>query len=75
MYMIWEHILWITFLNEPELFFLYTVKWFQLFLYNSHNLVSVICSIWHIDRTLSGATTPGQSGPRSNGKEGVVYIL
>ena len=25
-------------------------------------------------RTLSDATTPGQSGPGSNGKEGVLYI-
>ena len=31
-------------------------------------------SIWPIDRTLSGATTPGQSGPGSNGKEGVLCI-
>ena len=32
-------------------------------------------SIWSIERTLSGATTPGQSGPESNGNEGVQYIL
>ena len=31
-------------------------------------------SIWAIDRTLSGATTPGQSGPGSKGNEGVLYI-
>ena len=31
-------------------------------------------SIWPIDRTLSGATTPGQSGPGSYGNEGVVCI-
>ena len=31
-------------------------------------------TIWPIDRTLSGATTPGQSGPRSNGNEEVVHI-
>ena len=34
-----------------------------------------ICSIWHIDRTLSGATTLGQSGVGSNGNEGVLSIL
>ena len=56
-----------------------TVKWFQVLLYNSHNLTSVIflhtvCSIWSIDRTLSSATTPGQSGPGSNGNEGVLHI-
>ena len=31
-------------------------------------------SIWPIDRTLSDATTQGQSGPRSNGNEGVLHI-
>ena len=31
-------------------------------------------SIWPIDRTLSGATTPGQIGPGSDGSEGVLFI-
>ena len=31
-------------------------------------------SIWPIDRTLSGATTPGQSGPGSYGNERVLRI-
>ena len=31
-------------------------------------------SIWPIDRTLSGATTQGQSGTESDGKEGVPRI-
>ena len=31
-------------------------------------------SIWPIDRTQSGATTPGQSGPGSDGNEGVHDI-
>ena len=31
-------------------------------------------SIWPIDKTLSGATTPGQSGPGSNGSDGVLRI-
>ena len=31
-------------------------------------------SIWPIDRVLSGATIPGQSGPGSNGNEGVLRI-
>ena len=30
---------------------------------------------WPIDRTLSGATTLGQSGPGSNGIEGVLSVL
>ena len=31
-------------------------------------------SIWLIDRTLSGATTPGLSGPGSDGSKGVLCI-
>ena len=31
-------------------------------------------SIWPIDRTLSSATTQDQSGPESNGNEGVLHI-
>ena len=31
-------------------------------------------SIWSIDRILSGATTPGQSGPGSDGNEAVLRI-
>ena len=32
------------------------------------------CSIWPIDRILSGATTPVQSDPGSDGHEGVLCI-
>ena len=32
-------------------------------------------SSWPIDKTLSGAPTPGQSGPGSNGNKGVLHIL
>ena len=32
-------------------------------------------SIWAVDRTLSWATIPGQSGPGSNNNEGVPCIL
>ena len=31
-------------------------------------------SIWPLDRTLPGATIPGQCGPGSNGNEGVLCI-
>ena len=31
-------------------------------------------SIWPLDRTLSGATTPSQSVPRSNSNEKVLHI-
>ena len=62
----------------PELF-LHKFKWFYVLLYSSHNLTLVIClqrvySVRSIDRTLSGATTPGQSGPRNNGNEEVFHI-
>ena len=30
--------------------------------------------IWPMDRTLSGLTNPGQSGPESDGNEGVLCI-
>ena len=38
------------------------------------NISTQFSSIWPIDRTLSGATTPGQSGLGSVGKEGVHCI-
>ena len=31
-------------------------------------------SIWPLDRALSGATTPGESGPGNDGNEGVFRI-
>ena len=31
-------------------------------------------SIWPIDKTLSGATTPGHSGPGSDGNKGLLHI-
>ena len=30
--------------------------------------------IWPIDGTLTGTTTLGQSGPKSNGNEGVLQL-
>ena len=58
---------------------MHTVKWFQILQYNSHNLIQVICehtvcSIWALDRTLSGATATGPSGPGSNENEGELHI-
>ena len=40
---------------------------------NSH-LLSHSFFIWPMNRTLSGITTPGQSGPGSNGNEEVLHI-
>ena len=65
----------IKILNESELF-LHKVKWFQVLLSNLISLISLhtVCSIWPIDKILSDATTLGQSGPWSNGNEGVLCI-
>ena len=38
------------------------------------NISTQYSSIWSIDKTLSGATTPDHSGPASNGNEGVLRI-
>ena len=37
-------------------------------------MITQFSSIWPIDRTLSGATIPGQSGPGSDYNEGVLHI-
>ena len=60
--------------------FLHTFKRFQVLLYNSHNLASVIClhtvcHFWPIDRTLPGTTTLSLSELGSNGNKGVLNIL
>ena len=59
--------------------FLHIVKWFQVLLYNSHSLTSVLFAhvvgfIWPINRTLSSATTLGLSGHRSWDSKGVLHI-
>ena len=41
---------------------------------NSKHSKPRFSSIWPIDRTLSGAATPGQSGPGSDGNEEVLRI-
>ena len=38
------------------------------------SVITQFSSVWPIDRTLLGATTPGQSRPESNGNEGVFRI-
>ena len=38
------------------------------------SISTLFSSIWPIDRTLSGATTWGQSGPGSDGNKGVLCI-
>ena len=39
----------------------------------SHLFAHIFCSIWPIDRSLSGSTTPGQNEPGSNDNEGVLH--
>ena len=78
-----KHILLIIFLNTPELFF-HTIKWLQVLLCISNNSIKHLSfvytqfkhqnsSIWPIDRTLSGTTTPGQSRLGSNGNEELLH--
>ena len=38
------------------------------------SVITQFSSIWPIDRTISSATTPGQSGPGSDGNEEVLCI-
>ena len=65
--------------NFIQHFSLHTVKWFQVLICNTNNLTlfnfSIVkcsnSSIWSIEGTLRGTTTPGQSGPGSNGNEGI----
>ena len=45
-----------------------------LFLVIQFSISTQFSSIWPIDRTLSSATTPSQSGPGSDGNEGVPRI-
>ena len=41
----------------------------------THSSISTqFSSIWPLDRTLSGATTPGQSEPKSNSSKAVLCI-
>ena len=51
---------------------MHTVIWYQVFLYNTNNFLN--SSIWPIDGTQTGTTTPGQSEPGSNIKKGVLLI-
>ena len=45
-----------------------------LFLIIRFSINTQFSSIWPIDRTLSGATTPGQSGPGSDGFDRILHI-
>ena len=52
----------------------YTV-WLYLKKTIQFSISTQFSSIWSIDGTLSGATTPSQSEPKSDGNKGVLCIL
>ena len=56
--------------------FIYIQLIIKTFLYQAIQFIrsTQISSIWPIERTLSGATTPGQSGAGRYGREGVLRI-
>ena len=77
--MICKYILLIAFLNESKLICLHTVKWFQVLLCISKNSIKHQSFVYtqlndQMLLFLSGAITPGQSGPRSDSNEGVLHI-
>ena len=55
-------------------FCLLTVKWKKVNFKQPSLAKLQFSSIWPIDRTLSGATTSGQSEPGSDGNKEVFYI-
>ena len=57
--------------NAKSIFIFYTYKQFY---YKQFSINTQFSSNWLIDRTLPGATTPGQSRPWSDGSEGVLRI-
>ena len=64
---------WVTLLQK---FCRYTVSMSKTVIFQTirFSINTQFSSIWFIDRTLSSATTPNQSGPGSDGNEGVLRI-
>ena len=46
--------------------------WYQVFLFNTNNFSTDLLDTY---KRLTGTTTPGQSGPRSNDNEGILHTL
>ena len=69
-------LLCITNISAKHQLFVYTQLNDQTFLFLTiqFSISHFLCTIWLLDRTLSGATTPSQSGPGSNGNEGILHI-
>ena len=58
------------------MFFVYTQLNVKTILFQTiqFSISTRFSSIWSVDRTLSGVVTPDQSGPGSDGNEGVLRI-
>ena len=61
-------------LTYVDSFFVYTLLNVKTVQEIQFSISTLFSSIWPIDRTLSGATTLGQSGPGSDGNEEVLCI-
>ena len=75
-YFKWFSLAWVHSLIIKTLLF-QAIQFSQTFLFqtNHYSINMQFSSIWPIDITLSGATTPSQSGPGSDANEGVLCIL
>ena len=69
-------VLFQTLLSSVNILFVYTQLNVKIVLFQAiqFRTSSQFSSIWPIDRTLTGATTAGQSRPGSNGNKGVLCI-
>ena len=71
-----QTVLFQTFQFSIRIVFVHTVKCENSSIScNSVNISTQFSSIWPINRTLSGATTLGQSEPGSYGNEWILRIL
>ena len=72
-------------ISSIAIYCLHTVKWFQVLLSNTNSPIWtqlnghkyrkwLTISIWPINGNLTGTTNPDQSGPGSNGNEGLLHI-
>ena len=74
----WEKLVWfgLWHINHCRLFNTKSISKHQTVLFQAIQLSmrAQFSSVWPIGWTLSGATTPGQSGPRSDDNEEVLGI-
>ena len=69
---VWSRTVWLNWI----VFYLHSVSMSKTVLFQTiqFSISTQFSSIRHIDRNLSGATTPSQSGPGSDGNKGVLRI-